>query len=81
MSVSSSVRRQGIGRLLLETVESFWREHGYRRICLSTVDILQPALAMYRRSGYVTMNEERYGDQPNRPIVVHHLVKELAGTG
>ena len=80
MSVSSTVRRQGIGRLLLETVESFCREHGYRRIFLSTVDILQPALAMYRRSGYVMVKEERYGDRPNRPIVVHHLVKELADT-
>ncbi|MCH8893973.1 MAG: GNAT family N-acetyltransferase [Chloroflexi bacterium] len=77
MSVSSSVRRQGIGRRLLETTEEFCREKGYRRIFLSTVEILQPALAMYRRFGYTTVREEPYGDPPNRTMIVHHLVKEL----
>ena len=74
MSVSSSARRQGIGRKLLETTEDFCREKGYRRICLSTVAILQPALAMYRRFGYETVKEEPYGS-----LNVHHLVKELDG--
>ena len=32
MSVSSSARRQGIGRRLLETTEEFCREKGYQRI-------------------------------------------------
>ena len=77
MSVSSSIRRQGIGRRLLETTEVFCREQGYRRICLSTVHILRPALAMYQSFGYRIMNEETYGDPPNRPLIVHHLVKEL----
>ena len=77
MSVSSSIRRQGIGRRLLETTEEFCREKGYRRIFLSTVEILQPALAMYRRFGYTTLREEPYGDPPNRTMIVHHLVKEL----
>ncbi len=77
MSVSSSARRQGIGRRLLETTEDFCREKGYLRIYLSSVDILQPALAMYRRSGYQTVQEEPYGDPPHRSITVHHLVKEL----
>ncbi len=80
MSVSSSVRRQGIGRGLLETTEDFCREQGYRRICLSTVHILGPALAMYRRFGYTMVKEETYGDPPHRPLIVHHLEKELAET-
>ena len=79
MSVSSSVRRQGIGRRLLETTEDFCRGKGYLRICLSSVHILQPALAMYRSFGYRTVKEETYGDPPNRPMTVHHLVKELDG--
>ena len=79
MSVSSSARRQGIGRRLLETTEDFCREKGYLRICLSSVDILQPALAMYRSFGYMTVRVEPYGDPPHRPITVHHLVKELDG--
>ena len=77
MSVSSSVRRQGIGRRLLETTEDFCREKGYRRIRLSTVAILQPALSLYQGYGYTTVKEEPYGDPPHRPITVHHLVKEL----
>ena len=72
MSVSSSARRQGIGRRLLETTEEFCRDKNYLRICLSSVHILQPALAMYRRFGYTTVKEEPYG-----PLTVHHLVKEL----
>ena len=77
MSVSSSARRQGIGRRLLETTEEFCREKGYRRICLSSVDLLQPALAMYRRFGYKTVREEPLGESPHRRVTVHHLVKEL----
>ena len=77
MSVSSSVRRQGIGRRLLETTEEFCREQGYRRICLSTVDMLKPALVMYRGNGYTTVKEEPYGGLDHRPIIVHYLVKEL----
>ncbi len=72
MSVSSSVRRQGIGRRLLEITEEFCRDKGYVRICLSSVGILQPALAMYRNFGYRTVKEEPYG-----PLTVHHLVKVL----
>ena len=80
MSVSSSVRRQGIGRRLLETTEVFCREQGYRRIRLSTVHILGPALAMYLSFGYTKVNEETYGEPPDRPLIVHHLVKELFET-
>ena len=79
MSVSSTVRRQGIGRRLLETTEDFCREKGYSRIGLSTVAILQPALAMYRRYGYTTVKEELYSDlPPHQPVTVHYLVKELS---
>ena len=77
MSVSTSVRRQGIGRRLLETTEDFCREKGYLRIRLSSVALLQPAIAMYRNFGYNTVEEEPYGDPPYGPIVVHHMVKEL----
>ena len=80
MSVSSSVRRQGIGRRLLETTDDFCREQGYRRIYLSTVHILGPALAMYLNFGYTKVNEETYGEPPARPLIVHHLVKELFET-
>ena len=77
MSVSSSVRRQGIGRRLLETTEDFCRSRGYRRIILSTVDFLQPALAMYHNNGYMLVNVEAYGVASNGQVNVHHLAKEL----
>ena len=77
MSVSSSVRRQGIGRRLLETTEDFCRSRGYRRIILSTVDFLQPALEMYHNNGYMLVNVEAYGVASNGQVNVHHLAKEL----
>ncbi len=77
MSVSSSVRRRGIGRKLLQTTEDFCRDKGYVRICLSSVTILEPAIVMYHNFGYRTVKVEPYGDPPHRPIIVHHMVKEL----
>jgi GNAT superfamily N-acetyltransferase len=72
MSVAGSSRRQGIGRRLLETVEEFCRQHGYRRIRLTTVSHLQPAIAMYQRCGYQLVGEEAYGK-----IMGQHFVKYL----
>jgi len=77
MSVSSSVRRQGVGLRLLETTEDFCRSQGYRRIVLSTVDILRPALAMYHNNGYTLVKVESQGVPPHGQVNVHHLVKEL----
>lgn len=77
MSVSSLVRRQGIGRRLLRTTEDFCREKGYQRILLSTVDILQPALAMYLGDGYTTVRVEPYGVPPHKTLNVHYLTKDL----
>ena len=76
MSVSSAARRQGIGWGLLETTERFCREHGYQRIALSTVTILQPAIAMYQRFGFELVKEEDYGE-----LKVKCLSKELARGG
>ena len=80
MSVSSSVRRRGLGRRLLETTENFCRDQGYRRIVLSTVDILQPALSMYKSNGYTPVKIEPYSVPPKGKMNVHYLVKELYPT-
>jgi ribosomal protein S18 acetylase RimI-like enzyme len=72
MSVAGDSRRQGIGRRLLETVEDFCQGLGYRRISLSTVTQLQPAIAMYRSYGFALTGQEEYGK-----IVVQHYVKLL----
>ena len=72
MSVAKESRRQGIGWKLLETAEAFCREHGYQRIRLTTVHLLQPAIAMYQQFGYQLVGEERYGK-----ITGKHFVKHL----
>ena len=72
MSVASEARRQGIGWKLLEATETFCREQGYQRIRLTTVDLLQPAIAMYQKFGFQLVGEERYGQ-----IVGKHFVKNL----
>ena len=77
MTVSMTVRRQGVGRRLLRTTEKFCRSRGYKRIILSTVDFLKPALAMYHNNGYKLVNVEPYLVSPNDRIRVHHLAKEL----
>ncbi len=76
MSVASDARRQGIGRALLETTESFCREQGYRQIRLTTVTLLQPAIAMYIRFGYRLTGEDQYGE-----ISGQHFVKRLDDPG
>ncbi len=73
MSVAADTRRSGIGGMLLETVEAFCRERGYRRITLSTVAHLQPAIAMYRKFGYRLTDAEPYG-----VMTVQYFVKHLA---
>ncbi|MFQ6028155.1 MAG: GNAT family N-acetyltransferase [Dehalococcoidia bacterium] len=72
MSVASDTRRQGIGGKLLETTDAFCREQGYQRIRLSTVTQLQPAIAMYRKSGYQLTGEEQHGR-----LTVYHFLKDL----
>lgn len=73
MSVATDRRRQGIGAKLLETAEAFCREQGYRRIRLTTVSLLQPAIALYKKHGYRQVGEEKYGQ-----ITGLHFVKYLA---
>jgi peptidyl-dipeptidase Dcp len=76
MSVAGDARRQGIGWALLETTESFCREQGYQQIRLTTVTLLQPAIAMYIRFGYRLTGEDQYGE-----ISGQHFVKRLDGPG
>ena len=72
MSVAGHLRRQGIGRRLLETVEEFCRRNGYSRIALSTVLHLEPAVMMYTASGYQPTHQAPYG-----PMTEQFFVKQL----
>ncbi len=72
MSVAAENRRQGVGRGLLRVSETFCREQGYRRVKLTTVNLLRPAIAMYRSYGYRLVGEEKY-----RQITGLHFIKHL----
>ena len=72
MSVASTARRQGVGLMLLETVEAFCRDRGHQRIQLTTVTLLTAAIAMYRRFGFRLTGEEHYGR-----ISAQHYTKDL----
>jgi ribosomal protein S18 acetylase RimI-like enzyme len=74
MSVAAGQRRQGIGGKLLDVAEAFCSQEGYRRVRLTTVSLLQPAIAMYRKHGYRLVGEEQYGR-----VTGQHFIKELRG--
>ena len=68
MFVRSVYRGRGIGRVLLEALESAARDEGYATLVLET-GIRQPeALALYRGAGYV--DREPYGEYIGNPFSV-----------
>jgi GNAT superfamily N-acetyltransferase len=52
MYVVPEARGRGVGRLLLEALESRARELGFRRLVLETGTEQPEALALYLRSGF-----------------------------
>ena len=59
MAVDAAHRRRGVGRALLATAEDFCRQHGYRRMILSTSELQAAARCLYEASGYRLAREER----------------------
>ncbi|MBN2003797.1 MAG: GNAT family N-acetyltransferase [Anaerolineae bacterium] len=57
MSVARSLRRQGIGRTLLEHLFAHARAAGYRRIVLETTSTWSDAIAFYERYGFRRIGE------------------------
>ena len=63
MWVAESARGLGLGRRILEAIESHARTLGFKRLQLETNRTLVEAIAMYRASGYrevVPFNDEPY---------------------
>ena len=52
MAVVPEVRGRGVGRLLLEQVERYADERGFRCLDLSTTPFLTSAIALYERAGF-----------------------------
>lgn len=53
MAVHPQGRGKGIGKALLSHVEEYAREHGFKRMYLSTTPFLMDAIRLYERFGFV----------------------------
>ncbi len=81
MYVAPERRRRGIAREMLSFAEAHCRSEGVRELHLSTSELQQAALALYRASGYRLLLEERAEVASNKTIgggiMRYHLVKHL----
>jgi putative acetyltransferase len=68
MYVDRAYRRRGLARTMLELAEQACREAGTPMLTLSTSDLQQTALALYRSSGYRLLREETGAAQSNKTV-------------
>jgi GNAT superfamily N-acetyltransferase len=80
MYVRRDRRRSGIAAHMLRWAEALCRDAGCRRLTLSTSELQQAALALYRKSGYRLVREEVSKAETNKAVAgLHrfHFEKEL----
>ena len=81
MYVDRACRGRGLARLMLARAEQICREAGTPVLTLSTSELQQAALALYRKSGYRLVREETGAAQTNKTvggdIRRHHFEKRL----
>lgn len=73
-------RRSGIAGQMLRSAEALCWEAGCRRLTLSTSELQQAALALYRKTGYRLVREEVSTIETNKAVAgLHrfHFEKEL----
>src|SRR5215469_11256530 len=68
MYVDPSARRQGIARQMLQLAEDECRRRKVSRLELSTAEIQQAALALYRNAGYRLVREETVEALSNKTV-------------
>jgi GNAT superfamily N-acetyltransferase len=68
MYVDPDLRRRGIARKMLRVAEEECRRRGRSRMNLSTSELQQEALALYRNAGYVLVREEAAAMASNKTI-------------
>ena len=82
MYVAPEARRRGIARALLDRAEAECRAKGYRALVLSTSEIQEAAIGLYRASGYRLVREEVATAESNKTIGSgvrrFHFIKEFA---
>ena len=57
MAVKPSAQVQGVGQRLLETLETYAREHGFERLYLYTTFVLPGAKRLYEKNGFYVLRE------------------------
>jgi ribosomal protein S18 acetylase RimI-like enzyme len=85
MAVDNNYRRFGVGAKLVEALAEFGRSHNCRKIYLSTLDAMVPAVRFYEKIGFVldyqveVFPEEMFKKSYNTGNRVHvvHLLKDL----
>ena len=81
MYVSPAARRRGIGRKMLNFAEEHARSRNVHQLHLSTSELQQAALSLYRDAGYNLVRTELAGAASNKTIGGgirrYHFVKEL----
>lgn len=78
MWVAPDQRRRGQAQVLLESVVSWARERGARRVALSLEDVNWPARRLYERNGFAVSERPPRLPYTPGPGDVLVLVKELA---
>jgi GNAT superfamily N-acetyltransferase len=68
MYVDPSARRRGIARRMLRLAEDECRRRNVSRLQLSTAEIQQAALALYRNAGYRLVREETVEGLSNKTV-------------
>ena len=68
MYVDPSARRQGIARRMLQFAEDECRSRNISRLQLSTAEIQQAALALYRKAGHRLVAEETVEAVSNKTV-------------
>jgi GNAT superfamily N-acetyltransferase len=68
MYVDPDLRRRGIARRILQLAEQECRRRGRLRMCLSTSELQQEALALYRNAGYELVREEVADAASNKTV-------------
>lgn len=57
MAVKPSAQGRGVGQQLLEVLEAFAREAGYKKLYLYTTSVLPGAKRLYEKNGFYVLRE------------------------
>jgi ribosomal protein S18 acetylase RimI-like enzyme len=68
MYVDPAVRRSGVARLMLGHAERIASEEGFAKIVLSTSELQNAALGLYRSAGYRLVRAENAAGATNKTI-------------